>query len=41
MTAILATFGFNHQVLVPLLADHTFDGGVGAYTLLDTAIGVG
>ena len=41
MTAILATFGFNHQVLVPLLADHTFDGGVGAYTLLYTAIGVG
>ena len=41
MTAILATFGFNHQVLVPLLANHTFDGGVGAYTLLYTAIGVG
>ena len=41
MTGILATFGFNHQVLVPLLADHTFDGGVGTFTLLYAAIGGG
>ncbi|RDH74507.1 MFS transporter [Mycolicibacterium moriokaense] len=41
LTAVVATFGFNHQVLIPLLAEHTFGGGVGAYTLLYVAIGVG
>lgn len=41
LTAVVATFGFNHQVLIPLLAEQTFAGGVGAYTLLYTAIGVG
>lgn len=41
LTAVVATFGFNHQVLIPLLAEQTFGGDVGAYTLLYTAIGVG
>jgi MFS family permease len=41
LTGVVAAFGFNHQVLIPLLADHTFDGGVGAYTLLYTAISAG
>ena len=41
LTGVVATFGFNHQVLVPLLARQTFDGGVGAFTLLYAAIGVG
>lgn len=40
LTAVVATFGFNHQVLVPLVTD-TFVGSIGAYTLLYTAIGVG
>jgi MFS family permease len=41
LTAAVATFGFNHPVLIPLLAEQTFVGGVGAYTLLYTAIGFG
>jgi MFS family permease len=41
LTGVVATFGFNHQVVVPLLATQTFDGGVGAYTVLYTAISVG
>lgn len=41
LTAVVATFGFNHQVVIPLLAEQTFAGGVGTYTLLYTAVGVG
>jgi len=41
LTGVVATFGFNHQVLIPLLAHQTFDGGVGTYTLFYTAISVG
>jgi MFS family permease len=41
ITGVVAVFGFNHQVLIPLLADDTFDGGVGAYTLLYTAMMAG
>ncbi len=41
MTGVLATFGFNHQVLIPALVSQRFDGGVGAYTLLYSVIGVG
>jgi MFS family permease len=41
LTGVVATFGFNHQVLIPLLADEVFHGGVGAYTLLYTAMMVG
>ncbi len=41
LTGVVAAFGFNHQVLVPLLAAKTFDGGVGVYTVLYTAISAG
>ena len=41
LTGVVATFGFNHQVLVPLLAHQTFDGGVGTFTLLYAAVSVG
>jgi len=41
MTGLLATFGFNHQVLIPALVEQTFYGDVGAYTLLYSLIGVG
>lgn len=41
LTAALAVFGFNHQVLIPSLAEQSFGGGVGAYTLMLTAVGVG
>jgi MFS family permease len=41
LTGVVATFGFNHQVLVPLLAHQTFDGGIGAFTLLYGAISAG
>lgn len=41
LTAVVATFGFNHQVLVPLFAHRTFAGGVGTYTLLYSAMSVG
>jgi MFS family permease len=41
LTAVVATFGFNHQVLIPLLADRAFGGGSGAYTLLYAAMSVG
>ncbi|MGB0969462.1 MAG: MFS transporter [Mycobacterium sp.] len=41
LTGVVATFGFNHQVLIPLLADQTFKGGVGTYTLLYTAMSSG
>jgi MFS family permease len=41
LTGVVATFGFNHQVLVPLLAQQTFNGGVGTFTLLYAAISVG
>jgi MFS family permease len=41
LTGVVATFGFNHQVLVPLLAHQTFDGGVGTFTVFYAAIGVG
>lgn len=41
LTAVVTTFGFNHQVVVPLLAEQTFDGGAGTYTLLYSAINAG
>ncbi|HSI80141.1 MAG TPA: MFS transporter [Solirubrobacterales bacterium] len=41
MMALVGTLGFNFQVVLPLLARFTFDGGPGAYTLLAVAIGVG
>ncbi len=41
LVAVVATFGFNHQVIIPLLTEHAFYGGAGTYTLLYVAIGVG
>lgn len=41
LTGVVSTFGFNHQVLIPLLAAKTFHGGAGTYTLLYTALSVG
>ncbi len=37
----LGTLGFNFQVIIPLLADRTFGGGVSAYSLMMVAMGVG
>lgn len=41
LTGVVATFGFNHQVLIPLLAAKTFGGDAVTYTLLYTALSVG
>ena len=41
MMAVVGTLGFNFQVLLPLLARFTFDGGAGAYTALAVAMAVG
>lgn len=37
----LGTLGFNFQVIIPLLADHSFGGDVSAYSLMMVAMGVG
>ena len=41
MMAVVGTLGFNFQVVLPLLARFTFDGGADAYTALAVAMGVG
>ena len=41
MMALVGTLGFNFQVILPVLARFTFDGGAGAYTALAVAMGVG
>nr|WP_281426147.1 MFS transporter [Mycobacterium spongiae] len=41
LTAILTTFGFNQQVVIPLLVEQDFGGDVVVYTLLYTALSVG
>jgi MFS family permease len=41
MMALVGTFGFNFQVILPLLARFSFDGGATAYTLLAVAMGAG
>ena len=41
MMALVGTLSFNFQVLLPLLARFTFDGGPGTYALLVTAMGIG
>jgi MFS family permease len=41
LMALVGTFGFNFQVVIPLLATFSFDGGAGAYAALVTAMGVG
>lgn len=41
MMAVVGTFGFNFQVILPLLARFAFDGGATAYTTLAVAMGAG
>ncbi|HEX5147337.1 MAG TPA: MFS transporter, partial [Conexibacter sp.] len=41
MMAVVGTFTFNFQVLLPLLASFSFGGGAGAYATLTTAMGLG
>ena len=41
MMALVGTFGFNFQVILPLLARFEFDGGATAYTTLAVAMGAG
>ncbi|HEX6688843.1 MAG TPA: MFS transporter [Solirubrobacterales bacterium] len=41
LMALVGTFGFNFQVVLPLLARFSFDGGAGAYAVLASAMGVG
>jgi len=39
--ALVGTFGLNFQVILPLFARFTFDGGAGAYAALLAAMGAG
>ncbi len=41
MMAVVGTLGFNFQVILPVFARFTFDGGASAYTLLAIAMAVG
>ncbi len=41
LTAAITTFGFNHHVVIPVLARRTFGGGAGVYTLLASAMAAG
>jgi MFS family permease len=41
LMAIVGTFTFNFQVLLPLLASFSFGGGAGTYAALTTAMGLG
>lgn len=41
LMALVGTFGFNFQVVLPLLASFSFDGGASAYAALVSAMGVG
>ena len=41
MMALVGTLGFNFQVLLPLLARESFDGGAAAYSGLAVAMGAG
>jgi MFS family permease len=41
MMALVGTFAFNFQVLLPLLGSFTFDGGAAAYSALAVAMAVG
>lgn len=41
LMAVLGTLGFNFQVILPLLARFSFDGGVDSYALLMAAMGTG
>ena len=39
--ALVGTFGLNFQVILPLLARFSFDGGAGVYATLVAAMGAG
>jgi MFS family permease len=41
MMAVVGTLGYNFQVILPLLAQFTFDGGASTYTALAVAMGAG
>jgi MFS family permease len=41
LMALVGTFGFNFQVILPLLARFSFDGGAGVYAVLVSAMGIG
>jgi MFS family permease len=41
MMALVGTLGYNFQVILPLLARFSFDGGAAAYTALAAAMGAG
>ena len=41
LMALVGTFGFNFQVILPLLARFSFDGGAGVYSALLCAMGAG
>jgi MFS family permease len=41
LMALVGTLGFNFQVVLPMLAKFSFDGGAGAYAVLVSAMGVG
>ena len=41
LMALVGTLGFNFQVIIPLLARFTFDGGAAAYGVLAAAMAVG
>jgi MFS family permease len=41
MMALVGTLGYNFQVILPLLARFSFDGGAAAYTVLAVAMGAG
>ncbi len=41
LMALVGTFGFNFQVVLPLLARFSFDGGAGTYAVLVSAMGAG
>lgn len=41
LMAALGTLGFNFQVIIPILAERSFDGNVSAYSLLMVAMGIG
>ncbi|MEX2106354.1 MAG: MFS transporter [Solirubrobacterales bacterium] len=41
LMALVGTLGFNFQVVLPLLAKFSFDGGASAYAVLVSAMGVG
>jgi MFS family permease len=41
LMALVGTLGFNFQVVLPLLAKFSFDGGAASYAVLVSAMGIG